>query len=46
MLCGLIHIQYHDKKLLLEIKKEIDFYKNQFGQVPKWLTGADCKSAG
>ncbi len=27
---GLIHIRYSDKKLLLEIKKTIDYYKNKY----------------
>ena len=27
---GLVHIRYHDKKLLLNIKNYIDFYKNKF----------------
>lgn len=27
---GLIHIRYHDKKLLLEILKMIDYYKSRF----------------
>src|SRR3989339_604550 len=33
MLCGMIHIRYADKKLLIEIKKLIDCYKAKYAPV-------------
>jgi len=42
---GLVHIRYHDKKLLIQMKSWIDSYCASLtnGSVPKRSTGADCK---
>ena len=42
---GLIHIRYSDTRLRKIISRWIDEYVARIiGQVPKWLTGTDCKS--
>lgn len=35
---GVIHLRYHDKKLLLKIMDEVDIIKRKF-DMPRWLSG-------